>query len=110
MEHPAHSDDYSVLFDTWLVLQLSRRALDEALAGVGLSGDDFALYHLVAVNGRLTPTAISQWTGMRPSTVTSYVRRMTERGHVRKLPSADDGRSYFVELTRAGRAAYKRAD
>ena len=60
----SRAEDYSVLFDAWLVLHLSRRTLDDALSGVGISGDDFALYHLIEVNTSLTPTQIAHWTGM----------------------------------------------
>jgi DNA-binding MarR family transcriptional regulator len=100
---------YSALFDAWLAMHLLRRALDDALGPAGLSGDDFALYHLIAANEALTPTEISQWTGMRRSTVTSYLRRMTDRGHAHRIPSPHDGRSYRVALTPHGEAAYAEA-
>ena len=106
----AHAADYSALFDTWLVLHLARRTLDDALAATRLSGDDFALYHLIALNEPLTPTEIVHWTGMRRSTVSSYLRRMTERHHARVKPNPSDGRSYSIELTRAGRAVYDEAN
>ena len=102
--------DYSALFDTWLVLHLARRTLDDALAATRLSGDDFALYHLIALNEPLTPTEIVRWTGMRRSTVSSYLRRMTDRRHARVKPNPADGRSYSIELTRAGRSAYDEAN
>jgi len=31
------------------------------------------------------------------------VRRLTDRGHVERVPNPADGRSYFVKLTPAGR-------
>ena len=99
----------SALFNAWLAMHLLRRALDDALTPAGLSGDDFALYHLIASHEALTPSEICSWTGMRPSTVTSYLRRMTDRGHAARTPSARDGRSYQVGLTPAGGAAYAEA-
>jgi DNA-binding MarR family transcriptional regulator len=101
--------DYSVLFDTWLVLHLSRRTLEDALSGTGVSGDDFAFYHLIEVNRSLTPTQIAHWTGMRRSTVTSYLQRMDDRGHIRRVPNPEDGRSYSVQLSGAGRRTYNQA-
>lgn len=109
MATAADPQDYSFLFDLWLVLHLSRRTLDDALAHAGLPADDFALYHLIAVNGPLTPTQIVNWTGMRRSTVSSYLRRMTERDHANSTANPDDGRSYLIELTDTGRSAYNEA-
>jgi DNA-binding MarR family transcriptional regulator len=41
--------------------------------------------------------------------VSSYVARFERRGHVERVPSVADGRSYRVALTPAGRAAHERA-
>src|SRR5262245_16630535 len=101
--------DSSALFEAWLAMHLLRRALDDALAPAGLPGDDFALYHLIATHQALTPTEITRWTGMRRSTVTSYLRRMTDRGHAERIPSAEDRRSYRIALTAEGDAAYGEA-
>ncbi|MBA0045285.1 MarR family winged helix-turn-helix transcriptional regulator [Mycobacteroides sp. LB1] len=100
----ADDEPYSILFDVWLVQNLLSAVLDETLTGTGLSGDEFALYSFVDIKERLTPTAISQWSAMRPSTVTSRLRRMTDRGHATTVPNPEDRRSYSVELTPAGRA------
>ena len=40
---------------------------------------------------------------MPPTTVRDYVRRLVERGDVRKAPNPADGRSYHLVLTAKGR-------
>ena len=40
------------------------------------------------------------------TTVSSYVKRLEPRGHVERAPNPDDGRSYLLHLTDAGRVAH----
>ena len=40
---------------------------------------------------------------MPPTTIRDYVRRLVERGDVRKAPNPADGRSYHLVLTAQGR-------
>jgi DNA-binding MarR family transcriptional regulator len=42
-------------------------------------------------------------TGIPPTTIRDYLRRLRERGDVVRLPNAGDGRSYLVKLTPTGR-------
>ena len=44
-----------------------------------------------------------------PTTVSSYVKRFERRGHISRIPNAEDGRSYRVQLTAAGRDAHRHA-
>jgi DNA-binding MarR family transcriptional regulator len=41
--------------------------------------------------------------------VSSYVKRLDARGHVRRVANPADGRSYRLALTAAGRRAHLRA-
>ena len=43
------------------------------------------------------------------TTVSSYVKRFERRGHITRIPNAEDGRSYRVQLTAAGRDAHRHA-
>ena len=93
----------SVLFDLWLVDHLISGALDDVLAGAGrLSGDDFGFYSLLRRFGPATPTQVVRWTAMRPTTVSTLVRRLQQRGHVEQRPNPADGRSRLLVLTPAG--------
>jgi DNA-binding MarR family transcriptional regulator len=101
--------EISVLFDVWLLMHLVSGMLDQALTEHGLSGDEFGLYSLLKGFGPVTPTQISRWTGMPPTTVSAVLRRLTARGHLERIPHPDDGRSYLVVLSESGAAAHSAA-
>src|SRR5215217_4075931 len=96
----------SMLFDVWLIMHSMTTLLDEALAPTPLSGDDFGLYSLLRGYGPVTPTQISRWTGMRPTTVSVALKRLQAREHGVSTPNPDDGRSYLIGLNDAGIAAH----
>src|SRR3954464_15176514 len=96
----------SLLFDIWLIGDAMATLIDEALAPAGIRGDDFGLYSLLRGYGPTTPSQISRWTGMRPTTVSVGLKRMRGRGHAVETPNPEDGRSYLVGLSEAGLAAH----
>jgi DNA-binding MarR family transcriptional regulator len=100
----------SLLFDLWLVNHLISGALDEVLATEsGLSGEDFGFYSLLRRFGPATPTQVSRWTAMPPTTVSATVRRLIARGHVDQRRNPADGRSRLIALTDAGVHAHTQA-
>jgi DNA-binding MarR family transcriptional regulator len=99
----------SMLFDVWLVMHAMTSLIDDALASTELSGDDFGLYSLLRGYGPVTPTQISRWTGMRPTTVSQALKRLNARGHGEQASNPDDGRSYLIGLNAAGVAAHSTA-
>jgi DNA-binding MarR family transcriptional regulator len=99
----------SMLFDIWLIMHSVTALLDEALAPTPLSADDFGLYSLLRASGNVTPTQISRWTGMRPTTVSVALKRLQARGHGVSAPNPDDRRSYLIGLNDAGIAAHTEA-
>src|SRR5947209_13278006 len=100
----------SVLFDLWLVNHLITGALDDVLTGTGgLSGEDFGFYSLLRRFGPATLTQVVRWTAMRPTTVSTLVRRLQQRGHVEQRPNPADGRSRLLALTPAGEAEHAAA-
>jgi DNA-binding MarR family transcriptional regulator len=98
----------NVLFSAWLVSRSVTDLIDRALADAGLTGDDFAVYSLL-VSGPITPTELAAWMAAPPTTISSSIKRYEARGHVRKEPNPEDGRSYRIGLTAAGRRAHGRA-
>jgi DNA-binding MarR family transcriptional regulator len=97
----------SVLFDLWLVNHLISGALDDVLPQTsGLSAEDFGFYSLLRRFGPVTSTQVVRWTAMRPTTVSTQVRRLQRRGHVEQRPNPADGRSRLLALTPAGEAAH----
>ena len=68
----------------------------------------FSFLGWVATLEPVTPGTLVAETGLPPTTVRDYVRRLTSRGDVRKIPNPDDGRSYFLVLTAKGRRVAER--
>src|SRR5918993_4711862 len=97
----------NVLFDVWLVSRATTALLDEALRGSGLDSDEFAIYSVLASTEHMTPTELARWMSAPPTTVSSYVKRLEQRDHIVKTPNPDDGRSYRLSLTPAGRSAHR---
>jgi DNA-binding MarR family transcriptional regulator len=50
----------------------------------------------------VTPSALAAETGLPPTTIRDYIRRLVERSDVRRTPNPADGRSYFLVLTPKG--------
>lgn len=69
---------------------------------MGLTGDEFGLYSLMYTRAPVTPTQISRWTGMAPTTVSGMLRRMGTRKHLAQAPNPDDARSRVLRLSTAG--------
>jgi DNA-binding MarR family transcriptional regulator len=99
----------NVLFDVWLVSRATTALLDDVIRGSGLDSDEFAIYSVLASTDHMTPTELARWMSAPPTTVSSYVKRFEQRGHVTKTPNPDDGRSYRINLTPAGRRAHRTA-
>jgi DNA-binding MarR family transcriptional regulator len=99
----------SVLFDLWLVNHLISGALDEVLPEPeGLTGEDFGFYSLLRRFGPVTATQVVRWTAIRPTTVSTLIRRLQQRGHVEQRPNPADGRSRLLALTPTGEKAHAR--
>jgi DNA-binding MarR family transcriptional regulator len=97
----------SLLFDLWLINHLISGALDDVLADAGgLSGEDFGFYSLLRRFGPVSASQVVRWTAMRPTTVSTLVRRLQQRGHVEQRPHPEDGRSRLLALTPAGEEAH----
>ena len=100
--------DDNVLFEIWRLSRVATRAIDDTIRGSGLTADEFAVYSVLSAGPR-TPGELAEWLAAPPTTVSSYVKRFERRGHIRREPSTEDGRSYQVALTRSGRAAHASA-
>jgi DNA-binding MarR family transcriptional regulator len=102
--------EMSLLFDLWLVDHLISGALEEVLTtAAGLSGEEFGFYSLLRRFGPVSPSQVVRWTAMRPTTVSTLVRRLQQRGHVEQRPHPGDGRSRLLALTPAGEAVHGEA-
>ena len=108
-ERPSDRGLSNVLFDAWLVSRSVHRLVDTVIEASGLDADEFAVYSVLASGDGLTPSELARWMAAAPTTVSSYVKRFERRGHVIRSPNADDGRSYRLQLTAAGRDAHRHA-
>jgi len=81
--------------------------VDEELASAGVPDQLFSFLGWVARLQPVTPGALASETGLPPTTIRDYVRRLVERGDVHRIPNPSDGRSHYVVLTSTGQ---KRAD
>ena len=102
-------DPSNVLFDTWLASRAAIALLDSALAGTGLDAEDFAVYSVLREAGEISPGELARWMSAPATTVSSQVKRLVARGHVRQVPNPEDRRSYRITLTDAGRQAHATA-
>ena len=67
--------------------------------------------HLLAYLLVYSPASVgelSRMTGLKPSTMTSILDRMEERGFLERNPNPDDRRSWLVSLSSAGTELAKR--
>lgn len=108
---PAEVQDENVdlLFMVWLVSRSTNDLLDALFAPVGLTGDEFAIYSVLAASPDMTPTELTRWMAAPATTVSSYVKRFASRGHILREANPDDRRSYRIQLTPAGRRAHDAA-
>ena len=84
-----------------------RALMERTFEARGAAVEDFGLYSAIGVWGPLTPTELAGRVGMRPTTLSSALRRIEDRGHVRRTANPADGRSHLVELTEAGDRMWK---
>ena len=99
----------SILLDVWLLGHLTDSLLDGALAGSGLTADDFGLYSVLRGWAPITPGRLAGITGMRQNTVSAALQRLDRRGHLVREPNPDDARSTLISLSQSGTDAHTRA-
>jgi DNA-binding MarR family transcriptional regulator len=76
--------------------------VERELAADGVASDGYATLSLIGVRGPVRLTEVATELGMPLTTTSDLVRRLETRGHVRRAPNPDDGRSFLFELSAAG--------
>ena len=92
----------NVALDLFVLDQHLGMVLDTALAAVGVTASLYAVYSQLA-RGPLTPKALCDLLGIRPTTLSGYVATMQRAGHLTRVRNERDGRSWLLELTGSGR-------
>ncbi|HYP44973.1 MAG TPA: MarR family transcriptional regulator [Propionibacteriaceae bacterium] len=97
------------LFLVWLVSRSTNDLLDTVAGPAGVTGDEFAIYSVLAASPGITPAELSKWMAAPRTSVSSYVKRLEARGHVTRKPHQSDRRSYRIHLTADGRRTHQHA-
>jgi len=92
----------NVLFRLFILGQLTDDLLSQSMARLNLSSNDFAVASAIKAFQPITPTRLASLLGMRPTTLSSYLRRLEARRQIRRRPNPEDGRSQLLEMTKIG--------
>jgi DNA-binding MarR family transcriptional regulator len=82
--------------------------VERELAADGVDASDYGSLSLIGARGRMRLTELAGELGMPLTTASDAVRRLEARGHVRRRPNPNDGRSYLFELTVRGDREWRR--
>ncbi|MET0561934.1 MAG: MarR family transcriptional regulator, partial [Gaiellaceae bacterium] len=82
--------------------------VNEELRNGGVDPQLFSFLSWVRLLEPVTPGTLAAETGIPPTTIRDYLRRLRERGDLVRLPNEQDGRSYLVKLTPRGRGLVDR--
>jgi DNA-binding MarR family transcriptional regulator len=88
--------------------QRMEQLFDLELAADGVESNGYAALSVIGVRESLNLTDIADELGMPLTTASDVVRRLERRGHVRRRPNPDDGRSFLFELTAVGDREWRR--
>ena len=82
--------------------------VERELAADGVDASDYGALSLIGVRDEMRLTELSAELGLPLTTASDVVRRLEARGHVRRRPNPDDGRSFLFELTARGDREWRR--
>ena len=100
---------FTLLYQLFLTSQASRRLMKAALAGTGLTGEQYALYSYLYGNGPRTLSQAARDFGLAITTVATMLAPHFASGELERLPHPTDGRARLIALTDAGRRRMDRA-
>ncbi len=103
---PERPPRISLLFQVFKTNQLTRTYVRRVLDEAAMRGDDYAVYSLLHVLGPASPWVVADGLGMPATTLSGYLAKLEERGHLMRRPHPTDGRSHLVALTPAGENAF----
>ena len=82
--------------------------VDLELSSDGVESNGYAMLSLIGVRGPVRVTEIASELGMPLTTASDVMRRLEARGHVRRSPNPEDGRSFLFELSAKGDREWRR--
>jgi DNA-binding transcriptional MerR regulator/DNA-binding MarR family transcriptional regulator len=99
----------SLAFAAFLMRTRMESYLSAGLREAGMVSGDYALLSLLTVEGQLTPAVLARLVGVAPSTLGPRLNSLTNRGWVERRANPANSRSWLLQLTPAGWAAYHAA-
>jgi DNA-binding MarR family transcriptional regulator len=102
--------------DRHLFLQLATasqyvgQVIDRELEEIGHPTYLLALLTHIRDHAPVTPSKLSAASGMPMTTLRDNIQRLVDRRLVRRVTNSDDGRSYLLVLTAAGKRTIQAAD
>ena len=100
---------FTLLYQLFLTSQASRRLMKAALAGTGLTGEQYALYSYLYGNGPRTLSQAARDFGLAVTTVATMLAPHFASGELERLPHPTDRRARLIALTDSGRRRMDRA-
>jgi MarR family transcriptional regulator, organic hydroperoxide resistance regulator len=100
-----HRPDGSALLALQRTTHATLLVLTRELAGLGLTAAEINALANLADGRPRTVSELGAATGTRPTTLTSVLDRLEQRGHVTRGPRPGDRRVVLIELTDRGREA-----
>lgn len=94
----------------WLLGRAESRAVVLGQAGADLSPVDEHLVRTILAKGPVRVTDLAAWQGVDKSTITPQVRRLEERGLIKRSADAADRRAVLLSVTTKGRRTCERMD
>jgi DNA-binding MarR family transcriptional regulator len=92
----------------FIVTQLSGAVIVGVVEGSEVTATEYALTSWLNIVGDATPTELAHDLGLSPTTVSAMIDRLVGKKQVRRFRNPDDGRSYLLELTEAGKRTNSR--
>ena len=97
----------NALYEFFVAGQAVRRLLAEAFRGAPLTQEEWAVMSTIDSSKSVTPSGLGARLSMPPTTVSTHLRRLVERGLIEQSPHPTDGRSSLVQATAAGHRAFE---
>jgi DNA-binding MarR family transcriptional regulator len=95
--------DAALMQEVFTAGSLVNHLVVEELHAAGVPSQDFSFLGWVRTLEPVTPGRLAEESGLPPTTIRDYVRRLVEAGNVRRVPNPSDRRSYHLVLTAKGR-------
>jgi DNA-binding MarR family transcriptional regulator len=109
--HPPESTPrrLSLLYQLWLTNMAARTFMRAAMAGSGMTGEEYGLFSYLFANGARTLSHTARDLRMPVTTLATLLAPAVEAGDIERSPHPRDRRAKLLRLTDAGRARMDRA-